>query len=142
MNNEFPHSPSIEDIRLIGMPILNPIQPEKKFAIHWLNLSILTLLCMVLFLLFPGCQRAPSEVASTHPPFNPLMAGVVQTPIIEPEVKRTGELNEKDFLADEDLVLGVEVNGEHRAYPINQLTGPKRELINDYLGGEPILVTW
>ena len=70
------------------------------------------------------------------------MAGVVQNPIMEPEIKRTGELEEKDFLADEDLVLGVEVNGEHRAYPINQLTGPKRELINDYLGGEPILVTW
>jgi len=45
-------------------------------------------------------------------------------------------------LADNELVLGVVVNGEARAYPINMLTGPKREIINDQLGERRIAATW
>ena len=47
-----------------------------------------------------------------------------------------------DQAADEELVLGVVVNGEARAYPINMLTGPSREIINDSLGGRDIAATW
>jgi len=43
---------------------------------------------------------------------------------------------------DGELVIGVEVNGQARAYPINQLTGPNREIINDTLGGQAIAATW
>ena len=43
---------------------------------------------------------------------------------------------------DNELVIGVEVNGQARAYPINQLTGPSREIINDNLGGTAIAATW
>ena len=43
---------------------------------------------------------------------------------------------------DEELVLGVEINGEARAYPINMLKGPSREIINDKLGGQHIAATW
>lgn len=43
---------------------------------------------------------------------------------------------------DNELVIGVEVNGAARAYPINQLTGPQREIINDVLGGTAIAATW
>lgn len=45
-------------------------------------------------------------------------------------------------IADNELVLGVVVNGEARAYPINMLNGPSREIINDLLGGVPIAATW
>jgi hypothetical protein len=41
-----------------------------------------------------------------------------------------------------ELVLGVTVNGQSRAYPINMLTGPQREIINDQLGGHAIAATW
>lgn len=41
-----------------------------------------------------------------------------------------------------ELVLGVVINGEARAYPINMLTGPMREIINDSLGDHPIAATW
>ena len=41
-----------------------------------------------------------------------------------------------------ELVLGVTVGGESRAYPINALTGPHREIINDQLGGQAIAATW
>ena len=41
-----------------------------------------------------------------------------------------------------ELVLGVSVGGESRAYPINMLTGPRREILNDTLGGKAIAATW
>ena len=47
-----------------------------------------------------------------------------------------------DRLQDNELVLGVVVNGKPRAYPINMLTGPRREILNDTLGGRPIAATW
>ena len=40
----------------------------------------------------------------------------------------------------EDLVIGVELNGESRAYPVGPLNS--REMVNDVVGGVPILVTW
>ena len=43
-------------------------------------------------------------------------------------------------LGSEDLVIGVRIGGESRAYPIRPLRF--REMVNDELGGTPILVTW
>ena len=40
----------------------------------------------------------------------------------------------------ETLVIGVEVNGEAKAYPVNFLN--RREMVNDWIGGSPVLVTW
>ena len=45
-------------------------------------------------------------------------------------------------LNPDELVLGVEVKGEARAYPINMLSGPNHEILNDTLGGRPIAATW
>ena len=48
-----------------------------------------------------------------------------------------------DFqLADNELVLGITIGDQSRAYPINMLTGPQREIINDVLGDIPIAATW
>lgn len=41
-----------------------------------------------------------------------------------------------DQVSDGELVIGVVVNGNARAYPINMLTGPSREIINDELACE------
>lgn len=41
---------------------------------------------------------------------------------------------------DSTDVIGVEINGEAKAYPVDHLNG--RELVIDELGGEPILVSW
>lgn len=40
----------------------------------------------------------------------------------------------------ETLVIGVELNGEAKAYPLSFLTF--REMVNDWIGGSPVLVTW
>lgn len=43
---------------------------------------------------------------------------------------------------DNELVLGVVIEGKARAYPINMLTGPRREIINDTLKDRAIAATW
>jgi len=45
-------------------------------------------------------------------------------------------------LHERELVLGIVVGGKARAYPINMLTGPRREIINDTLGKRAIAATW
>ena len=47
---------------------------------------------------------------------------------------------EAHYLSDSDLVLGVVINGEARAYPHN--LGWKHEIVNDQLGGQYICVTF
>ncbi len=38
------------------------------------------------------------------------------------------------------LVIGVELNGEAKAYPVSFLN--RREMVIDWIGGSPVLVTW
>lgn len=44
------------------------------------------------------------------------------------------------YLVSSDIVVGVEINGEARAYPMLVLTN--HEIVNDELGGRPIAVTY
>ena len=43
-------------------------------------------------------------------------------------------------LTDVDLVIGLSLNGDSRAYPVRILR--RREMVNDVVGGVPILATW
>lgn len=45
-------------------------------------------------------------------------------------------------LRDDEIVIGVAVGGEARAYPVNQMWRPENEVLNDTLGGTPIATTW
>lgn len=45
-------------------------------------------------------------------------------------------------VSDNELVLGIEIKGQARAYPINMLCGPSREIINDHVGNLAIAATW
>lgn len=45
-----------------------------------------------------------------------------------------------DYLEDDERVIGVSINGEHRAYPLRIVN--MHELVNDVLGGEPLSLTW
>ena len=58
------------------------------------------------------------------------------SPIYEPTI---GPPEEAD-LDPRELVIGVTIGEESRAYPIRALRF--REMVNDELGGVPILVTW
>jgi hypothetical protein len=41
---------------------------------------------------------------------------------------------------DEEQVLGLSINGEHRAYPIKMLS--RHEIVNNVVGDEAVAVTW
>ena len=61
-------------------------------------------------------------------------------PITDFPTKQASEVG--DDLLPNELVLGVDIDGAARAYPINMLTGPQREIINDELNGQAIAATW
>ena len=58
-----------------------------------------------------------------RPIYNPVFVSAGQSPML-----------------DGNFVLGLELNGESHAYPIRVLNG--REIVNDVVGGMPILATW
>ncbi len=45
-------------------------------------------------------------------------------------------------ISDSDMVMGVVINGEARAYPVNYMNGPTNEVVNDRLGGQAIAPSW
>ena len=57
-------------------------------------------------------------------------------PIYNPTFLSAAESNYRD----DELILGLEINGEAKAYSVAFLSF--REMVNDELGGVPILVTW
>lgn len=42
----------------------------------------------------------------------------------------------------DELVLGITLGNDARAYPLNRMTGPRREVLNDQLAKTPIAATW
>ena len=76
---------------------------------------------------------------SSRPPFNPKGADI-GTPLVEFPVVAAEEA--PDSLSNNSLVIGVQINGKARAYPLNALSRNRQHVINDELGGVPIVVTW
>ena len=83
---------------------------------------------------------APWAAAQTaNPAYHPRQ--VLKTPmraITEPVIVGA----KASTISPNELVLGVFLHGQARAYRIYELTGPQREVINDRLGGIPIAATW
>jgi hypothetical protein len=82
----------------------------------------------------PAPAQTPDRLFTPRRVVDPMPA-IVDAPIAAAE--QIG-----DRVHDNELVLGVVVGGQARAYPINMLTGPRREIINDTLGGRAIAATW
>ncbi len=88
---------------------------------------------------FQGSQRRPFNPSKFEP------VTVLRKPIRAItksgfSVKSVEEA--KKSMRPPELVLGVGVGNASRAYPINMLTGPSREILNDTLGGRAIAATW
>jgi hypothetical protein len=75
-------------------------------------------------------NRDQSRYTELHEPGFPIKSGLTIVP--------AGQA----ALRDDDLVLGVVVGGEARAYPVNLMWEPQNEALNDTLGGEAIAATW
>ena len=57
-------------------------------------------------------------------------------PVYSPEFVTPAEAT----LRPKELVIGLEINGDARAYPVGMM--PIREMVNDEVGGTPVLITW
>ena len=72
-----------------------------------------------------------NEILSGGPPKDGIPA------ILKPKFIQAAKA---DFLKTEDQVIGVEVQGQARAYPIKILNW--HEIVNDTINGVPIVVTF
>lgn len=91
-------------------------------------------------------SNAPFDPRDVHDPFKagaPMPDGYLQIvgrdlirPVYDPKFVTGDEIGWPD---DAD-VIGVEMDGDARAYPVGFLSG--REIVNDEIAGDPILVTW
>jgi hypothetical protein len=79
----------------------------------------------------PGPQAPAATIA-----YNQMLRRDAIRPIYAPEFVAGADAT----LGDDQLVLGVTLDGEAKAYPINVLNS--REMVNDELAGMPILATW
>jgi len=50
------------------------------------------------------------------------------------------KVDEVDFLEGNDIVIGIEINGDARAYPIRILNW--HEIVNDNIGGKEVVITY
>ena len=60
-----------------------------------------------------------------------------------PSIDNPAFLNANDAasqIGQQELVIGVSLNGEHKAYPTAFLSS--HEIVNDTIGGVPVAVTW
>lgn len=86
--------------------------------------------------------RAQQRVSNPARGFRPIRLLETQPTITQSDIEiKTVEQVGND-LEPHELVIGVEVAGKARAYPINMLTGPRREIINDQIGDRSIAATW
>jgi len=86
-----------------------------------------------------GAGPSAGQGAGEHG-FRPKQVVQRRPAIVDPAIVRADQIGNR--VAANELVLGVVVGNEARAYPINMLTGPSREIINDTLGGQAIAATW
>lgn len=95
----------------------------------------------------PTPARTPTDAATEASPSPaPLLDYEIVTllprdaipAVFDPEFLTVDEAGQE--YDDDELVLGVEINGEARAYSIPHLSS--REIVNDTVGGRPIAATW
>lgn len=81
-------------------------------------------------------QRNPRVEVPENLRFEPLLAFDAIPTIYDPAFAPAGQAP----VPDEELVLGIAMGGEAKAYPITVLRF--REMVNDEIAGIPILASW
>ena len=123
--------------------------PERK---RQLGIVAVALLALSVFAFWPvgdPVQTTAGERVDPLSAYNPVLAGeslpadfrqILPRDAIRPVYDPTFAPADEVGWPDSTDVIGVEINGEAKAYPVDHLNG--RELVVDQLGGEPILVSW
>lgn len=143
-----------------GIVICSEMEEEMSGKRLWLKSAVIVALALAAC----SSERASIQFVSTPSPVlaqdsiaTPLPGNLDQVTFIEDNreytirqlIPRDGILpiynpnfvNATDATYDPDeLVMGVSINGDTRAYPVGILRS--REMVNDVVGGIPVLVTW
>lgn len=108
---------------------------------------------VVIILLFDACVQIPAESPGSSPAEDARAStgerygdyDIITVlprdaiPAIDDPVFISVDEADEAYFADE-LILGVEINGDSRAYSIPMLSS--HEIVNDVVGGRKIAVTW
>jgi hypothetical protein len=89
----------------------------------------------------PAGAHQPFDVTRHAVPLQEIQVSVARDAIralTQPEFLFMGQADR--LLKPSERVLGVALNGEAKAYPLRILNW--HELVNDSVGGRPVLVTW
>ena len=85
----------------------------------------------------PESQYDPVEGGEPRPDgFRQLLTRDAIFPVYNPTFRSVSTTDWDDDI----LVIGVEMDGEAKAYPVSFLN--RREMVIDWIGGSPVLVTW
>jgi len=76
------------------------------------------------------------DMSLSNIPFVPMLPRDAIAPVYSPEFVSA----DVSPLHEDELIMGVAIEGEAKAYPVTVLRF--REMVNDELAGLPILVTW
>ena len=124
--------PKIALFAIVGFVVLLLFVPSFRQVLTRLSTSSETLLV-------PNEDAEGEEVARGRELQIVTLLGFDAIPaILDPELVTASEA-EADMDPDEQ-VLGLSINGEHRAYSIRMLS--RHEIVNDVVGGVPVAVTW
>jgi hypothetical protein len=116
---------------------MSETNPPYLLQRRWFWLAVLGLACLIVgYRALWGGRRDESD-----DDYRPYRYVIPQTPVTEVEALPVAQAD--GMLGAGDLVLGVQVGDEARAYPLKAMnTTPRTKALNDVLGGRPILVTW
>lgn len=94
-----------------------------------------------------GSVRHPTGVVveSDGAAFDPIRADEIQSilpqdaipALIKPAYLAAAQASD---ISDHEMVIGVVINGDARAYPLSTLSA--HEIVDDDIGGQPVAVTW
>ena len=94
-------------------------------------------------------QNQPGPISPPDDVYDPVHAGedvpqgfrqLLPRDAIRPVYNPTFTTPAQSEWDDDTLVIGVELDGEAKAYPVSFLN--RREMVIDWIGGSPVLVTW
>jgi hypothetical protein len=98
-------------------------------------------LTVALLLLLPGSAPADWDFSKSIIPTDEILSGGPPKDGIpalsNPEYVPAAEAG---YMRDDEEVIGFTLEGESRAYPLRILSW--HELVNDRIGGKPVLVSW
>ena len=118
----------------------SPARPEKRP----LGRRNVIRRCCLAVLVVVGCSGPDEQVDTAWDPrpeaYRPPPSIVAQPAIIEPGVLRAAEAG-PEVVQPDDLVIGIEIEGEARAYPLNHMDHMRRTVINDVVADQPVAVT-